>query len=164
MTFVSAMLLLRCCAENAAAAKSQHKAGGVGDRKSRGARGLGAAKKHGGGGKFTWGSILTNGKFHGAWTCRNQACTHCPAWCCADRASFRAHRRPCGEGARSQRPQLRLRRGEGGGHDPAGLAQSRGAVLQAGGEQQAGGGWAGGRVEAFNSHWTAPQGCSTVHA
>ncbi len=32
-----------------------------GDRKSKAGKGLGGSKKQGGGGKFTWGSLLTNG-------------------------------------------------------------------------------------------------------
>ncbi len=50
-------------AEREAAAKHQHKAlaAAQSDRKSRNSKGTGGAKKGGGGGKFTWGSILTNG-------------------------------------------------------------------------------------------------------
>lgn len=56
----AALLAAAKAAEHAAVSRGQHKASGVGDRKSRAGKGSGAAKKHGGGGKFTWGSIYTN--------------------------------------------------------------------------------------------------------
>jgi len=48
-------------AETATIAKIQAKASGVGDRKSRAGKGTGAPKKHGGGGKYTWGTLMING-------------------------------------------------------------------------------------------------------
>ncbi len=57
-------LLTHHLAENAVKAREHaaHKAATAGpsDRKSR-QKGSGAAKKHGGGGKWTWGSLMTDG-------------------------------------------------------------------------------------------------------
>ena len=53
-------------AEQKAATHALHKAAPGCDRKSRHGKGTGAAKKGGAGGKYTWGSILTEGIF-GCW-------------------------------------------------------------------------------------------------
>lgn len=53
-------------AENALKAREHAKHVSSGDRKPRRAFG-GGTKKSGGGGKFTWGSILTDGKIRTVW-------------------------------------------------------------------------------------------------